>query len=98
MDEEKSPLLKIMRNVKLFLKRLKEFKEEYDEGYLPRGILLEKLQGWFAYSVWGNSYKLRKKLVKITSEIFEFKEEKEIEKLNKIAKLVKIKKKNGRFS
>jgi len=86
------------RNVKLFLKRLKEFKEEYDEGYLPRGILLEKLQGWFAYSVWGNSYKLRKKLVKITSEIFEFKEEKEIEKLNKIAKLVKIKKKNGRFS
>ncbi len=75
------------RNVKLFLQRLKEFEEEYREGYLPRSILLEKLQGWFAYATWGNSYKLRKKLVSMILSRFDFKEEKEISKLYKIAKL-----------
>ena len=74
------------RNVKIFLNRLKEFEKEYKEGYLSRSILLEKLQGWFAYADWGNSFKLRKKLVKEIVRRFDFTENIEIEKLNKIAK------------
>ena len=80
------------RNVKIFFKRIDEFEKEYKEGYLPRSILLEKLQGWFAYSDWGNSYKLRKRLVNIIISKFDFKDEKELEKLNKVAKLIDIKK------
>ena len=78
------------RNIKIFLKKLDEFEKEYKKGYLPKSILLEKIQGWFAYSEWGNSFKLRKKLFKIIIKKFEFKEEKELEKLAKACKISKL--------
>jgi RNA-directed DNA polymerase len=74
------------RNVKIFLNRLNEFEKEYKDGYLSRNILLEKLQGWFAYSNWGNSYKLRKNLVNTIACKFEFKDEEELNKLRKVAR------------
>ncbi|MEK6881859.1 MAG: hypothetical protein AABY22_19735 [Nanoarchaeota archaeon] len=73
--------------MKIFLKRLDEFEKEYKEDFLSKYMLLEKLQGWFAYSLWGNSYKLRKRLANIIAEKFGFKGEKELRDLFKACKI-----------
>ncbi len=53
--------------------RLNEWKELYDFGLLEPEQALEKILGWMAYAVQGNTYHLRKKLMKIFYKRFKLK-------------------------
>ena len=52
------------RNVKYFKNRLKELKEKYNLGEIDREKIMESVDGWFSYIMWGNTYKLRKELMR----------------------------------
>ncbi|MFH1802517.1 MAG: RNA-directed DNA polymerase [archaeon] len=77
------------RNLRLFYSRLKQLEEMYKEGQISKKDLMEKLRGWFAYVVWGNTYGLRRKLIKDISKKFNLNSEENIKNLNKIAKISK---------
>lgn len=52
------------RNVKGFEKRLKKLKISYKQGNLTKDKFILRIEGWFAYVMWGNTYNLRNKLSK----------------------------------
>ena len=52
------------RNVTEFNKRLEKLKQEYKKGSIEYEQVLASVQGWFAYAMWGNTYKLRKNITK----------------------------------
>jgi len=57
------------RNVKGFKIRLESLKRAYKNGDFTKNQFNAKVDGWFAYVMWGNTYNLRKKL---TREIEDF--------------------------
>lgn len=52
------------RNVKRFKDRLKRLKILYKEGEISKNKLILRVEGWFAYVMWGNTYNLRQELSK----------------------------------
>ena len=51
------------RNVKGFNKKLIALKIKYKEGLINYDKFMESIEGWFAYVMWGNTYKLRKNIM-----------------------------------
>ncbi len=58
------------RNIKQFNKKLLNLKEKYDAELIDYEQVMDSIQGWFAYAIWANSYKLRKNIVKKVNAIF----------------------------
>lgn len=57
------------RNVNHFKKRLEKLKKSYACGDIPKSRFIASVEGWFAYVIWGNTYRLRKDL---TEDIKDF--------------------------
>ena len=51
------------QNKKKFMKTFERRMSLYKEGILSYKLFIEQLQGWFGYSKWANTYKLRKDLL-----------------------------------
>ncbi|MFH1591903.1 MAG: reverse transcriptase/maturase family protein [Candidatus Woesearchaeota archaeon] len=56
------------RNINQFNKRLEKLKEEYKDGLIDYEQIIASLQGWFAYAIWANTYKLRKSMLREVNE------------------------------
>jgi len=56
------------RNVKGFNKKLIALKIKYKEGLIDYDKFMASIEGWFAYVMWGNTYKLRKKFINNINE------------------------------
>jgi len=52
------------RNVKQFEKRIEQLKFKYKENLIDYDNIMGSICGWFAYAMWGDTYKLRKKYAK----------------------------------
>ncbi|MFQ6056374.1 MAG: reverse transcriptase domain-containing protein [Methanosarcinales archaeon] len=51
------------KNIKRMEKRLLEFKKLYENNEISYDKIMESIEGWYAYAMWGNTYKLRKELM-----------------------------------
>ena len=58
------------RNRKYFLRKFNKYLSLYNEGIISDKQLIERLQGWFGYAQWANTYLFRKKIVEKTAESF----------------------------
>ena len=58
------------RNIKQFNKRLIDFKDKYDSELITYEQLMSSILGWFAYTIWANTYILRKDIVKRINVMF----------------------------
>ena len=52
------------RNVKGFEVRLEKLKRTYKNGDITRDKFVASIKGWFAYIMWGDTYRLRKNIIK----------------------------------
>lgn len=59
------------RNINYFKKRLKILERRYKNDEISKEKFLESINGWFAYIMWGDTYKLRKKLKKEIEDFLE---------------------------
>jgi RNA-directed DNA polymerase len=75
------------RNLKHFKKDLDKLKSDYDKGLITQEKIAESLHGWFAYIIWGNTYRLRKDLVNEIRNRFPKGKLSNLDYLNKIAHL-----------
>lgn len=60
------------RNIRQFEKRLIKLKIQYKEGLIDYDKFMSSIRGWFAYVMWGNTYKLRKKFVKNINNFLDY--------------------------
>lgn len=51
------------RNIRRFEKRTQALLALYEDGSLSKEKIIESIEGWFAYAMWGNTYKMRKKII-----------------------------------
>ena len=58
------------RNIKQFYEKLEKFKEMQKDKLLDYDQIGLSIQGWFAYAVWANTYRLRKEIIKMVNIIF----------------------------
>ncbi len=58
------------RNLILIYNRLNRFTIEYEAGFIDRETVVRSLEGWFAYAIWGNTYNLRKSIIKRFNLLF----------------------------
>ena len=56
------------RNVNHFKSRLEVLKGSYKNGDIPKDKFISRVEGWFAYIIWGDTYRLRKKLAQDIEE------------------------------
>lgn len=59
------------RNRKNFIKRLKEIKKKYSLEEISKKELFDSIEGWIAYAVLGNSFELRKQLIREVNFLIE---------------------------
>ncbi len=59
------------RNIKRFKKRISKLKEQYDMNIVSQTQIYNSIQGWMAYAKGGNTFKLRKNLMKEVKNIFD---------------------------
>ncbi len=60
------------RNVKHFKKKLNNLLKNYQSDVISKEKFIESINGWFAYIMWGNTYRLRKEIIsEIEKEIGE---------------------------
>jgi len=52
------------RNIKQFKKRFIDLERQHAGGLIEYSDIIISVQGWFAYAVWGNTYNIRKEIVK----------------------------------
>ena len=52
------------RNIKQFNKRLIDLKNKYDLELITYEQIILSIEGWFAYAIWADTYKLRKDIIK----------------------------------
>jgi len=57
------------RNVNYFKKRLENLERRYNQGELNQEEFLSRVNGWLAYVMWGDTYRLRKSILKRVKEI-----------------------------
>ena len=74
------------RNRKYFLKKFDKYLNLYNEEVISDEQLIAKLQGWFGYAQWANTYLLRKRLIEKTAELFKRKNPNKIQDLYKLLK------------
>jgi len=55
------------RNIRHYMRKFKNYELLHKNGQLSEEDFLEKLQGWFGYAQWANTFKLRENLKKRTS-------------------------------
>ncbi len=48
------------RNLRKFMKNFQEKLKLYEKGMLSYQLFIEKLQGWFGYAEWANTYNIRR--------------------------------------
>ncbi len=58
------------RNITHFNKRLADLEEKYKKGLIEYKQVMDSIQGWFAYVMWGNTYKLRKNIIRKINMVF----------------------------
>jgi len=58
-------------NMRLMNRRLEQFIGLYKNGVMKKEEVLEKIEGWNAYAVHGNTFKLRKHIMKKLSKVIE---------------------------
>jgi len=58
------------RNIKRFERKLMKLEKTYLNGDLPKSKFIAIVEGWFAYIMWGNTYRLRKIILKKYVKIF----------------------------
>lgn len=68
------------RNVKQFKNNVNKLNEQYKNKDIDLDKALASIEGWFAYAKWGDSYKLRKNLIREIKHKFNLNED-EIKKL-----------------
>lgn len=71
------------RNIRKFEKKLQIMKKEYSKNKIEREKIIEKLEGWIAYSKQANTYKQRKRITKKFNKLFPAKEENKITSVKK---------------
>ena len=49
------------------------FKEDYKKGLIEYDQIMNSIQGWFAYAMWADTYKLRKMILININKLFSFK-------------------------
>ncbi len=74
------------RNRNYFLHKFEENLKLYNADIISDIQLIEKLQGWFGYAQWANTYFFRRDIIKKTADLFQAKGSK---KLNELYKAVK---------
>jgi retron-type reverse transcriptase len=52
------------RNFRRFNKRLNKLLLLYKDGIIFKEEIMKSVEGWFAYAMWGNTYKMRKRILK----------------------------------
>lgn len=68
----------IRRNLNQFKRKLITLEKDYNEGSINFEKVLNSIDGWMAYAIWANSYKLRKKLMKEIYSKFSISSKKQI--------------------
>ncbi len=58
------------RNIKQFSKRLETLKEKYNLELITYEQIMLNIEGWFAYALWADTYKLRKEIIKKVNVMF----------------------------
>jgi hypothetical protein len=61
------------RNVNNFRKKIEKLKRLYLEDKISKDKFISIVEGWFAYVIWGNTYKLRMKFAEEVNKIFNLK-------------------------
>lgn len=59
------------RNVRHFKMNLEKLEKAYLNGDISKSKFIASVEGWFAYTIWGDTFKLRKKLTKKVIRILE---------------------------
>ena len=75
------------RNRDYFLRKFKNYLSLYEQDMISDKELIDRLQGWFGYAQWANTYLFRRKIVEKTAELFTLKNSKRLEELYKTAKI-----------
>jgi retron-type reverse transcriptase len=75
------------RNLNYFYKRLKLLKIQCKEEVMSPKKFIESVEGWFGYIMWGDTYNLRKEIVKNIAAFFYFNKLKIKKSLEEIGKL-----------
>ena len=57
------------RNERKFMKKFNNYLEYYKEEIVSEGEFVNLLRGWFGYSMWANTFKFRKELIKQVNKI-----------------------------
>ncbi len=61
--------LLVEKNIKRLQKRLNEFKKMYENNEISYDNLMKSMEGWFAYAMWANTFKLRRRIIEDISKI-----------------------------
>ncbi|MFH1650242.1 MAG: reverse transcriptase domain-containing protein [Candidatus Woesearchaeota archaeon] len=67
--------LLVKRNMRKFEKKLNSMKQEYTNGKITREQVIEKFEGWLAYSGHANTYKYRRKVTSKFNNLFPVEED-----------------------
>ena len=67
------------RNVKNFKRRLEKLEKDYLAGDISKSKFIASVEGWFAYVLWGNTYKLRLNFAEQVKKILDSKKKEEIQ-------------------
>ena len=57
------------RNINQFKKRLSKFEKDYEKNLLNYEQIMISIEGWLAYARWGNTYKLRKDILRRVNKL-----------------------------
>jgi hypothetical protein len=57
-------------NIRIFNRRLLRYKEKHKRKEISYDELTERVEGWLAYAEIGDTYKMRKRIIKIVEEYF----------------------------
>jgi retron-type reverse transcriptase len=86
------------RNLLQFNRNLIKYKIQYRQRQIGYELFIEKLRGWFAYAMWGNTYSLRKDLANNVIKFLEYDAKKSIDRetIYNLAKVDRQKVSNAR--
>jgi len=59
------------RNINNFKRRLERLEKGYIAGDIPKSKFIASVEGWFAYVLWGNTYKLRLNFAEQVKKVLE---------------------------
>ncbi len=77
------------RNRNYFLKKFEKYLKLYNEEIISDEQLIFRLQGWFGYAQWADTYLFRKKMIEKAANSFKAKGSKLLDELSKLKKITK---------